>query len=324
MPTGCTHFVGKQTDPIRGRYFLAFLIPYRPSGGNVLKTIRLMNLTSNRRPLVLDRSFTRIFAAAIACLSAHAANLTWDITPGAVGPGDSAITGGAGTWDLANGNWTVDAGVNNIAWTNGDSAIFGGAGGVVTLGAAITVDDITFSTAGYSIAGGTLTLAGTPAITTTADAAISSALAGTSGLTKLGAGQLTLTGANTFTGLTVVDNGTLVLANASGFSINGPVQMGNGTAGNQPNLRMAANEQFGAGVVMTFVNPVGSFPRFDLQGTTQTLAGINNTTGAGVIQNEKISGGGTAAEGTLRLNGAGTYAFNGYLRDEDDGGHVFK
>ncbi len=278
-----------------------------------------MNLASNRRPLVLDRSFTRIFAAALACLSAHAANLTWDITPGAVGPGDSAITGGAGTWDLTNGNWTVDAGVNNIAWTNGDSAIFGGAGGVVTLGAAITADDMTFSTAGYSIASGTLTLAGTPTITTTADASISSILAGTNGFTKLGAGQLTLSGANTFTGTTVVDNGTLVLGNTSGVSINGPVQMGNGTAGNQPNLRMAANEQFGAGVVMTFVNPFGSFPRFDLQGTTQTLAGVNNTTGAGVIQNEKQFGGGTSAAATLQLNGTGTYAFNGYMRDRDGG-----
>lgn len=99
-------------------------------------------MNTKLRPAVLDRSFTRIFAAALACVSAHAATLTWDITPGTVGAGDSAITGGAGTWDLTNGNWTADAGANNIAWTNGDSAIFGGTAGIVTLGTPISVDTI--------------------------------------------------------------------------------------------------------------------------------------------------------------------------------------
>ena len=266
--------------------------------------------------------------ATLLCLAstAHAATLTWDITPGTVGAGDSAITGGAGTWDTANGNWTSDGGANNIAWTNGDSAIFQDTGGVLTLGAAITADDLTFSTAGYSIVSGTLTLAGTPTITTAADASISSVIAGTDGFTKLGAAQLTLNGSssNTFTGTTVVDNGTLVLGKTGGaFAIIGNVQMG-GTIGNEPNLRMAANEQFGSGVVMTFVNPAGSYPRFDLQGTTQTLAGVSDATGAGVIQNEKFNGGGTAAAGTLTLNGAGSYAYDGYVRDEDDSGHTYK
>ena len=418
---------------------------------NVLETIRLMNLTSDIRPIVLDRSFVRIFAAALTCITAHAATLTWDITPGIVGAGDSAITGGAGIWDLSNGNWTVDAGVNNIAWTDGDSAILGGTAGTVTLGTPVSVDTITFNS-GYTIAGGTMTFS-TAAPTITANGTlgtISSVVAGANGLsfnatggvagtyldgtntysgvtnvnsgflivrnnaglgsaadgtvvasgatlqlesagsvavagesltisgtgvggnrgalaswsgtntwtggvmlaasssvhvqagtlalngvvsgtavnfTKTGAGELTLGGAasNTLTGVTIVDNGTLVLGKTGGaFAIVGNVQMGNGTAGNQPNLRTTANEQFGSGVVMDFLNPFGSFPRFDLQGTTQTLAGINNTTGAGVIQNEKLGGGGTAADGTMRLNGTGTYAYNGFLRDEDDGGHVFK
>jgi autotransporter-associated beta strand protein len=144
---------------------------------------------------------------------------------------------------------------------------------------------------------------------------------------KTGSGTQTLSGAtpNTYTGTTTVDNGTLVLGKSAGIAaIVGPVQMGSGPAGKQPNLRMTANGQFGPNVVMTFVNPVGSNPRFDLQGTTQTLAGIVDSTGAGVVQNERLGGGGTAAAGTLTLNGTGTYSFNGILRDEDDGGAVFK
>lgn len=281
------------------------------------------------RRFILDCGIARVCAAVLTAAAAHAATLTWDIAPGTVGAGDSAITGGAGTWNLANGNWTADAGANNVAWNNAtpDSAIFQGAGDAVTLGAGITVDDITFSTAGYALTGNTLTLMGTPTITTVADATISSALAGTVGLTKLGTAQLTLNGStsNTFTGTTILNNGTLVLGKTGGaLAIIGNVQMGAGASGNQPNLRMAANEQFGAGVVMTFVNPVGSYPRFDLQGTTQTLAGIVDATAAGVLQNEKLGGGGTAAAGTLTVNGTGTYSYNGYLRDQDNGGHVFK
>ena len=409
-----------------------------------------MNRTSNIRPVVLDRSFVRIFAAALTCITAHAANLTWDITPGAVGAGDSPITGGTGTWDLATGNWTIDGGVNNLAWTDGDSAIFGGAAGTVTLGTPISVDTITFDS-GYTITGSTLTFStATPTITSNATfGTISSVIAGTNGLTlnttgfggayldgantysgtttvnsgflvarnnaalgsssagtlvaagatlqlenagggdvnigsealtisgtgvsgnrgalaswagnntvggtvslaadssvlvntgtlavngvvsgafglrKTGGAELTLGGAasNTFTGMTIVDNGTLVLAKTGGaFAIVGNVQMGSGTAGNQPNLRMGANEQFGAGVVMTFLNPVGSYPRFDLQGTTQTLAGVNDATGAGVIQNERLGGGGTTGAATLTLNGSGNDSFNGYMRDRDNGPGIF-
>ena len=48
------------------------------------------------------------------------------------------------------------------------------------------------------------------------------------------------------------------------------VQFGSGTDG-QANLRMGGNEQFGAGVVMNWVNVAGQWGRFDLKGTTQTL-----------------------------------------------------
>ncbi|MFD0895112.1 autotransporter-associated beta strand repeat-containing protein [Luteolibacter ambystomatis] len=150
--------------------------------------------------------------------TASAANVTWDIAPGTVGPGDSAITGGAGTWDVTNGNWTLDAGANNLAWVNAnnDTAIFGGSVGTVTLGAPITANGLTFNVSGYTIAGTSpniLTLAGTtPTVTVTnsgESAIISAIIAGTAGLTKAGAGTLTLSGTNTYTGDTTISSGTL-------------------------------------------------------------------------------------------------------------------
>jgi len=148
--------------------------------------------------------------------------------------------------------------------------------------------------------------------------------------------DITLSGAssNTYTGKTVVDGqgarASLILAKTGGavaIAPNTVVQMGSQTGG-QANLRMAGNEQFGAGVVMNFVNASGQWMRFDLQGTTQTLAGLNAGTlaaGAGaVIQNERLGGGGTTADASLTLNGSGTYLYHGFIRDQDNGGTTYK
>ncbi|MGA2496715.1 MAG: autotransporter-associated beta strand repeat-containing protein, partial [Tepidisphaeraceae bacterium] len=150
------------------------------------------------------------------------------------------------------------------------------------------------------------------------------------GLELTGAGTLTIGGttSNTYTGTTIV-NGTnatstqniFILSKSSGYAISGPVQMG-GVNTNQPNLRMGASNQFAPGVVMTGANAAGNYARFDLQGTSQTLAGINCPTNALVIQNQGTSGT-VAAQATLTLNGSGTYSFSGYLRDYDSGAHTY-
>jgi autotransporter-associated beta strand protein len=372
-----------------------------------------------------------------------------------VGPGDGFITGGSGTWNLTNGNWTPDFGANNVAWVNNvvpDDAVFGGTGGAVRLGTGITVGSVTFDANGYDIRGNTLTF-GSANPTVTANfvfGTITSTVAGSAGLTfegsgfsgtyfdgsntytgitsvnsgflvvrhanslgssvdgtvvasgatlqlenagggdvnianeavtisgagvdgnrgalaswtgnntwggsvtmvdhsamfvqsanlsvngvvsgsglslaKIGGGQLTFGGSvsNTYDGVTTVDTGTLVLGKTGGAkAIIGPVQMGNFNT-SQPNLRMAANEQFGAGVVMTFVNAPGNWTRFDLQGTAQTLAGLDGATGGGVVQNERLGGGGTAGSGTLTLdNNIGPFFYNGYLRDRDFGAGIW-
>ncbi len=124
-----------------------------------------------------------------------------------VGPNASKV------WNTTTTNWDSGA-----VWTNGNNAIFSGTGESVTVTTA-TANGITFSSAGFTLTAGTLTLgaAATP-IVATADATIASIVAGTSlGLSKSGAGVLTLSGVNTYTGATAITAGTLKLGNAAGL-----------------------------------------------------------------------------------------------------------
>ncbi|NNC87503.1 MAG: hypothetical protein HKN82_03465 [Akkermansiaceae bacterium] len=66
---------------------------------------------------------------------------------------------GSGPWDSATAVWaTSPGGPYNTTWAGGDHAVFEGTPGTVTLGEAITVSGITFTSAngGYSIEGNTL------------------------------------------------------------------------------------------------------------------------------------------------------------------------
>lgn len=153
------------------------------------------------------------------------------------------------------------------------------------------------------------------------------------------------TASNTYTGTTVVDGqgarASLRLMKTGGavaIAADTTVQMGSGTNG-QANLRIgdtvttgaARNQwdnQFGAGVVMDFVNVNGQWMRFDLQGTNQTLAGLNAgtlaTRAGAVIQNQNWFGFNPGQDAMLTLNGAGDYLYNGYIRDQDNGGTARK
>jgi len=163
--------------------------------------------------------------------------------------------------------------------------------------------------------------------------------------------NIKLTGAssNTFTGKTVVDGqhgrATLNLMKTGGavaIAANTTVQMGSATGG-EANLRMgddqltgatvgagrnAWDNQFGSGVVLNFVNASGQWMRFDLQGTNQTLAGLNAgtlaTQAGAVIQNQNLQSFDPGQNATLTLDGSGTYVYNGYLRDQDNGGTTRK
>ena len=170
------------------------------------------------KPTAILRHFLSIASGALLCISfSHAADVTWDITPGTVGIGNGSLTGGSGAWNTSKGNWTTDGGVNNRVWVNAnnDTAIFGGTvgTGTVTLGTGITVGKLIFNTPNYSIAGGTLTLGTAGNITANANAKITSVLAG-SAITKTGAATLTLLGNTSYTGIMTVSAGTLSIGDS--------------------------------------------------------------------------------------------------------------
>ncbi len=124
-------------------------------------------------------------------------------------------------------------------WTQNRSARFDATSGspeVVTLGADVVVNDLTFDVTGFSINGagtGSLLLSDDLASTVSVNpagayASIAAILADNSGgastLTKTGAGTLTLngTGANTYSGGTVINAGTLLASHAGSLGT-GPV-----------------------------------------------------------------------------------------------------
>jgi autotransporter-associated beta strand protein len=153
------------------------------------------------RPLLLRAGLSALALGALlaARLDSYADVLLWN-APG-------------GNWDSTSLNWLNAGNPTNWNNTTPDAADFGATGvGTVNLNEAITAASITFDTAGYTIAGNTLTLGGvSPSITNNASATISSVLAGTAGLTKAGAGTLTLSGINTYTGITTISQGVLAL-----------------------------------------------------------------------------------------------------------------
>ncbi len=213
-----------------------------------------------------------------------AATLYWDIN------GATAGLGGIGTWDTTNAFWNTNAtgtGGTASAWNNSnvDSAIFAGTAGTVTLGAPITAGNLNFNTTGYTLTGSTLTLGGaTPTITTTGTgvaATISSAIAGTAGLTKAGAGSLMLNGTNTFSGGINVNAGILNVAGdaALGDAGNGIVMAGGtqlGTIGSPATSSLAPTRvvTLTSGNVTLTGFGVGS-ARFTGAGGVIAQAGIN-------------------------------------------------
>ncbi|KRC81464.1 hypothetical protein ASE13_03470 [Sphingomonas sp. Root241] len=234
---------------------------------------------------------------------AHAqdANRNWDANGTAVG------NGGTGTWSTnpvpANQTWSPNSdGVSGpyTVWDNTllDNAIFGGTAGTVTLATPITVHNITFQTNnGYVLTGNTLTLAGTtPTITMLANATISSTLAGTAGLIKAGAGTLTLSGTNTFSGGVTINAGTLTASTDAAL----------GAASNQ--ITTAAGVSIGLTINGANTNRTVTIGN----GSTLTVAGTG--VGSALITGNGNVNVSTAGPVTLSNNAntyTGTTRFNG-------------
>ncbi|MDY0170167.1 MAG: autotransporter-associated beta strand repeat-containing protein, partial [Thermoguttaceae bacterium] len=149
------------------------------------------------RPLLLPVMLAALAAVRLAVPAgdAQAAVLTWDAEPATPDAQD-----GSGNWDLTTENW-ISGGVN-LAWTDGDDAVFGAGGtgiATVTLTQPVSVRNLTFNAgASYTIDGDTLTRTGT--ITVNVPEARIDAVVTGAGSHKYGSGRLILAGDNTMSG----------------------------------------------------------------------------------------------------------------------------
>ncbi len=135
---------------------------------------------------------------------------------------DGTIQGGTGVWNNATANWTDDSGLLNVGWVNG-IAVFTGTAGTVTLGQNVSVQAMQFVTDGYVVegAGHPITLlglnGGSVGLIRTSSGATSivhAVLTGTVGLRLSDPGTTILTEANTYTGITTIEGGTLQIGNS--------------------------------------------------------------------------------------------------------------
>ena len=139
-------------------------------------------------------------------------------------------------------------------------------------------------------------------------------------LTKTGAGTMTLSGtvADTYSGVTTVSNGKLILAkSASVVAIPGNVTI-NTPSSASSYLVLNASGQIATSAVMTFSPTSSYYGVFELYGNSQTLGGISDATGGGVIENTELETG-VSTGGTLTISNSADCSYNGYIRNYSSG-----
>ena len=147
---------------------------------------------------------------------------------------------GGGAWDTSSPNWSNSpGGLGGTAWSDGNDAHFSGPGGAVSVSGNRTVNDLYFDGSGYTLNNGTITL-GTGNIygNGTGNVTINSTVTGNNGLFMNAAGQVTLSGVNTWNGAngnsndgasyTVIASGTLAATVETAIPVAGGVNVQGG------------------------------------------------------------------------------------------------
>lgn len=144
---------------------------------------------------------------------------TWQVVPAARGATIDWSAGSSTDFVWGNGlNWA------GVVPTVTDDAVFVSPipnpgtlsnPNIVLLGAASVANSLSFKDA-YTLSGGDLTLtSGGVRVDMGVVARVDSILAGSAGLTKSGGGSLRLTGVNAYTGITTINNGSLIIGDAA-------------------------------------------------------------------------------------------------------------
>ena len=234
--------------------------------------------------LVGSTAFTGSGPRTLTLTGSNAGNLTAVLGNG-TGGATSLIKSGTGTWTLIGANTysggttlnagTLKAGVASVANTSG---AFGN-NSAVTLAntAGVTLDSTGFATqigslTGGGATGGNVTL-GAATLTVggdnTSPTAYAGVISGTGAMDKIGTGTLTLSGANTYSGLTTVSAGTLNLNTTGANALGGNLTVLGGSA-----VWQQANQ------LVDTANVVVSGGAVNVAGFGDTVNGVQLTSGS--------------------------------------------
>jgi autotransporter-associated beta strand protein len=151
---------------------------------------------------------------------------------------------------------------------------------------------------------------------------------GSGSFTKLGQGTNVLTGSNTFSGLTTLNSGYLLLSNSTGATaIGGNLSVLRTTSSiGQAQALMAGTNQLPSTAIVTLQQATTNTgdARFALQGFSQTIGGLIGLQVGGGTTNlivEAATDNSTNKPATLTINVAAgsNYAYQGYMRDAAGG-----
>ena len=224
----------------------------------------------------------------------------------APGTTDSSITG-SGTLTISSGALAnVQTGTTGTSTVSGFSSIIFGNGSSNT---ATTVNEAIITNVNQNAAG-----------TLTISSPIDTFAAG-GGLTKAGAGNLILTGANLYTGVTTINAGTLTIGNGTSGSLaagSGAVTINPGTtlALIQPTGSTFANNIVNNGALaitnagaQTFSGNISGVSGITqaTTGTTLTLAGTNTYTGATAVSAGTLALTGSITGSNVVVSGTGVF-----------------
>lgn len=244
-----------------------------------------------------------------------------------------AGTGGL-TFAVANtytGGTTVNAGTLSLGASNvlPDTGGLTVSGGTLSMGAySDTVGAVTVSGGAITGSTGVLTGSSYTVNNSSGTATLSAKLAGTGGLTKSGAGTLTLSGANTYSGATTINGGVLSIAadnnlgTAPGSATASKLVINNGTLNTTGTLTLntfrgitltnTGTVDVGSGTTLSYGGIMASSGGLTKSGLgTLSLSGPNTYTGATTISGGTLSVSGALSDSTALTVGSGaTYNVN--------------